>query len=577
MTDVTRVALRVLFVEDSEDDTELVLRLLRKDGFAPVHRRVEDDQALQRALREEPWDLVLCDYSMPRFGAPQALATFKGFHIDIPLIVFSGTIGEETAVQMMKAGAHDYVMKQNPVRLVPAIRRELQEAHERAARRHAEKELTHLAYYDQLTGLPNRTLLLDRVEQAMVYARRDGIRMALIQLGIDRFKSINEAVGEVAGDHLLYEQAKRLQGALGDDVTVARTGGSTFAVLITRISEAQEAQRAAETLRGILAQPVVVSGREVNLSASAGLALFPDHGTDAKALILHAESAVYDVRTRGGNAVALYSPESDVVTERRFTLENDLRRALREHAFEVHYQPQLDLESGAVSVEALVRWRDPVHGLVPPDHFIGLAEELGIIVPLGAWVLQQACQDYAVWRESGYAPHRLSVNLSMLQLQHASINDNLERAHRHYFSDGRGALEVEVTESVLMHDTGRIAALLGKLRAQGIRIALDDFGTGYSSLAYLRHLPIDRLKIDKSFIKDLASNTQDQAIVTSVIALARSLNMRVLAEGVETDQQLAFLRRVGCDAIQGYLLSQPLSRDKAAEFIGARRERAAVR
>lgn len=571
MTNQGATALRVLFIEDSEDDVQLVLRLLRKDNYSPMYRRVDQESAVQRALREEPWDLVICDYSMPELSAQKALAIFQQFHLDIPYIVVSGTVGEDTAVEMMKAGAHDYVMKQNLTRLVPAIHRELKDAQERSARRRAEKELAHLAYYDRLTGLPNLTLLLDRLDQAIVYARRDDQRMAVLQLNIDRFKNVNDTLGPLAGDRLLYGVAERLLGAVAADGTVARIERDTFAVLITGMKDSNEARAMAERLRDVLARPMVINGQEIHLSSSIGIALFPDDGDDAATLVRHAEGAMYDVRARGGDASAQFTRDSDAMVQRRFTLENNLWRALREGEFELHYQPQLNLKTGQISgVEALVRWHDRDLGMIMPDHFIPVAEESGIILPLGEWILGQACRDYAYWRKRGTAPPKMSVNLSVRQLLDSSILEIIGKAQTDYFSDKFGVLEMEVTESGLMRDTGRAVNLLGTLRAQGVQVALDDFGTGYSSLAYLKHLPIDVLKIDKSFVVDLATSAQDQAIVKSVITLARSLKMQVLAEGVETKAQCDFLSQNGCDIIQGYLTSIPLNRDDLDLFMAAR-------
>ena len=571
MTNQGATALRVLFIEDSEDDVQLVLRLLRKDNYSPIYRRVDQESAVQRALREEPWDLVICDYSMPELSAQKALAIFQQFHLDIPYIVVSGTVGEDTAVEMMKAGAHDYVMKQNLTRLAPAIRRELKDAQERSARRRAEKELAHLAYYDRLTGLPNLTLLLDRLDQAIVYARRDDQRMAVLQLNIDRFKSVNDTLGPMAGDRLLYGVAERLLGAVAADGTVARIERDTFAVLITGMKDSTEARAMAERLRDVLARPMVINGHEIHLSSSIGIALFPDDGDDAATLVRHAEGAMYDVRARGGDASAQFARESDTMVQRRFTLENNLWRALREGEFELHYQPQLNLKTGQISgVEALVRWHDRDLGMIMPDHFIPVAEESGIILPLGEWILGQACRDYAYWRKRGTAPPKMSVNLSVRQLLDSSILEIIGKAQTDYFSDKFGVLEMEITESGLMRDTGRAVNLLSTLRAQGVQVALDDFGTGYSSLAYLKHLPIDVLKIDKSFIVDLATSVQDQAIVKSVITLARSLKMQVLAEGVETKAQCDFLSQNGCDIIQGYLTSVPLNRDDFDLFMTGR-------
>lgn len=560
--------LRVLIIDDSDDDVQMILRTMRKGGFSASFRRIETAQAMQEALEREPWDIVLCDYVMPQFSAPQALAVFQQHSFDIPFIVVSGAVGEDTAVEVMKAGAHDYVLKQNLIRLVPAIKRELREAEERSARRRAEKELMHRALYDGLTGLPNQTLLLDRLNQAAAYAKRDRRKLAVMFLDIDRFKSIDDTYGRAAGDRLLTSIAERLRGILDEEDTVARVGGDKFMILAVKINSAAEALSRAEHIRQELSQHFVVNGQEIHMGLSIGIALYPESAEDGVSLIRYAEAAMYEMKEHGGNASIIFSKDIDLVRHRRFLMENNLRRALRLGEFELLYQPQASFATGKVTgVEALLRWRDPNFGIIMPDRFIPLAEETGLILPIGEWAVEQVCRDFAHWKNEQFAPCSVAVNLSVRQLQDDRLLQYAKEAQDVFRSYNDNVLELEVTEGGLMRDPARAAAILGEFKAMGISIALDDFGTGYSSLAYLKDLPIDVLKIDKSFLVDVATNPNDQAIVTSIIALARSLRLRVVAEGVETEAQRAFLQRSGCDTAQGYLFSKPLTRDQLGEFM----------
>lgn len=561
-------SLRVLIIDDSDDDAQMVLRSIHKGGFAETHRRVDTPEAMQQALDQEPWDLVLCDYVMPRFSAPQALAVFQQYHIDIPFIVVSGAVGEETAVEVMKAGAHDYVLKQNLTRLVPAIKRELREAEERSSRRRAEKELMHRALYDGLTGLPNQTLMLDRLNQAIVYAKRDSRKLALLFLDIDRFKNLNDTYGRSGGDRLLAGMAEQLRGMLADDDTIARVGGDKFMVLLAKINGPAEALDRAEYIRQALSHYVGIDGQEWHLGLSVGIAIYPDSAEDGASLIRFAEAAMYEIKEHGGNASTLFSKDIDLARHRRFLMENNLRRALKQGEFEIFYQPQASFITGKITgVEALLRWRDPTFGMIMPDRFIPLAEETGLILPIGEWAVGQVCRDFAYWKEHHVAPESVAINLSVRQLQDVRLLQYAKEAQDIFRSYNGNVLELEVTEGGLMRDPEGAAVILGMFKTMGISIALDDFGTGYSSLAYLKDLPIDVLKIDKSFLVDVATNHNDQAIVTSIIALARSLRLRVVAEGVETEDQRAFLQRSGCDTAQGYLVSKPLTSDQLGEFM----------
>jgi len=484
------VPLRVLLVEDSADDAELVLRALRRGGYQPEHRRVDTPEDMERALEEYDWDVVLADYAMPRFSAFDALAMVQERGLDIPFIVISGTIGEEIAVQAMKAGAHDYLMKDNLARLVPAVERELREADERRARRVAEETVWHQAYHDALTGLPNRWLLVDRLTQAIAYARREGARVALLFLDLDRFKLVNETLGHTVGDELLRLVADRLLEGLREGDTLARPGGDEFAVVLAGLEAPERAAEVAEDLVRRLDAPLRVQGRDFHLAATVGVALFPEHGHDPETLLKNAEAAMYAAKQEGGG-VRWYERHMDTAVEDRLTLENELRRALRQDELVVYYQPQVSLADGAlVGVEALVRWRHPERGLVPPMRFIPLAEETGLICPLGEQVVAKAAADVARLRTD--VPRRLAE-----LVRGAGLDPAL--------------LEFEITESALMQATDTASEILRGLRGMGARIAIDDFGTGYSSLTYLKRFPVDALKIDQAFTRQVSAQSDDAA------------------------------------------------------------------
>ncbi len=552
------VPLRVLLVEDSADDAELVLRALRRGGYQPEHRRVDTPEDMARALDDYDWDIVLADYAMPRFSAFDALAMVQERGLDIPFIVISGTIGEEIAVQAMKAGAHDYLMKDNLARLVPAVERELREADERRARRVAEETVWHQAYHDALTGLPNRWLLVDRLTQAIAYARREGAHVALLFLDLDRFKLVNETLGHTVGDELLRLVADRLHEGLREGDTLARPGGDEFAVVLAGVEAPEEAARVAEDLVRRLDAPLRVQGRDFHLAATVGVALFPEHGQDPETLLKNAEAAMYAAKQEGGGAVRWYEPHMDTVVEDRLTLENELRRALRQDELVVYYQPQVSLADGSlVGVEALVRWQHPERGLVPPMRFIPLAEETGLICPLGEQVVAKAAADVARLRAAGTALPRLAVNVSACQLRQPDVPRRLAELVRAAGADP-AMLEIEITESALMQATETASEILRGLRGMGMRIAIDDFGTGYSSLTYLKRFPVDALKIDQAFTRQVTSQSDDAAIVEAILAMARSLRLATVAEGVETEAQREWLAARGCDAMQGFLLSPPV-------------------
>ncbi|HEX6084197.1 MAG TPA: EAL domain-containing protein [Thermoanaerobaculia bacterium] len=693
MSVTPRQALQVLIVEDSAEDAQLLLLQLRRNGYNPLARRVQTAEEMERALDEQAWDLVLADYSLPTFNALAALDLVRRRGLDLPFLVVSGTIGEETAVEAMRAGAHDYIMKGSSARLIPAIARELREAEERANRRRAEEALRdserrfraliehssdiltvldaggrivyespsverllghtagelmgnaleehvhpddrhalatalaqsagastpvtaelrmrartgewrfveasvsnlldnaevggivlnsrditarkqdeemirHLAYFDALTGLPNRMLFDDRLAQALAHSRRRGARgLAIMFLDLDRFKTVNETLGHGAGDELLRTAASSLAAILREEDTVARLGGDEFLFLLPEIDDVEDAARVARKILTVLDTPFSVHGHELHLTASVGVAMFPFDGADAGTLIRNADTALYRAKEQGGNRYQLYAPAMNAIAYKRLVIENSLRRAIEREELRLHYQPLVSLHDGTlVGVEALIRWQHPELGLVSPAEFIPLAEETGLIVPLTHWVLRTACTQMKEWREAGLELMTVAVNISAQRFSAANLPAAVAEALTAAQLDGRH-LCLELTESVMMENVEETIATLLELKKLHVKISIDDFGTGYSSLSYLKRLPIDTLKIDQSFVRNTPADVDDAAIAMLIISMAHHLNLSVVAEGVETEEQMRLLRSQQCDIMQGYLISKPLPPAEMTEML----------
>jgi diguanylate cyclase (GGDEF)-like protein/PAS domain S-box-containing protein len=436
-----------------------------------------------------------------------------------------------------------------------------------SARKRSEERLSFLAQYDVLTGLPNRALFYDRLKQAVGRARREQTMLGLMFLDLDRFKQINDTLGHAAGDRVLKVVAERLQGFLREVDTIARLGGDEFTVIIEGVSQREQLAGVAEKIGNALAAAVQLDGREMSVSASIGITLYPRDGEDIDQLIKNADIAMYHAKQRGGRQqFQFYDPSMGALAADHLELETKLRRAVDKQEFQLHYQPVVDTASGRIiGMEALVRWQSP-EGLIPPAKFIPLAEESGLILDIGKWVLQSACAQARKWQREGLPPLRLAVNLSPLQLRQENLFASVAEILR---QSGLAApyLELEITENTVIERSQNTMVTLTRLEQLGVQLSIDDFGTGYSSLAYLKQLPVHSLKIDRTFVRDITTDRDDAAIVSAMIVMAKSLDLRVIAEGVETRQQLEFLRTSRCDAYQGYYFSVPLPAHAFAELV----------
>ncbi|MBS0554354.1 MAG: EAL domain-containing protein, partial [Proteobacteria bacterium] len=423
----------------------------------------------------------------------------------------------------------------------------------------SEQRIRDLAYYDPLTGLPNRRLLDDRLQVELAHASRQHGRVAVMFVDLDRFKRINDSLGHEVGDQLLVEVARRLRSCLREDDTVARMGGDEFVVVMSDFDGPEGAVHAAGRMADALRDPIAVDGRELVVTCSIGISLYPDDGADSSTLIKNADVAMYRAKDEGRNAFQLYQPAMNARSLEHLALEAALHRALPADELLLHYQPIISVDGrNIVAAEALLRWRHPDLGLVSPAEFIPIAEETGLIVPIGEWVLRTACAQHAAWRAAGRLPIRMMVNISARQFRDHGFVDMVRRVLRETGMPPH-LLTLELTESILMDDTRQGIVLLEELRLLGLRVALDDFGTGYSSLGYLKRFPIDELKIDRLFVRDIDRNPRDAALAAAIISIGHSLGLCVVGEGVETAAQLDTLASHGCDFVQGFHFSPPVA------------------
>ena len=521
-----------------------------------------------QAAKDSDYDAVLLhlDGANDRHS-PQAIRAVNELLADIPLIVCGASDNVDFAVEALSLGAQDYVVmdKTDGSILVRAILFAIE-------RKRQELRLHRLVHYDNLTRLPNRQLLLDRLTQAIAQATRQQSLVGLLLLDLDRFKLVNDTLGHEFGDKLLKDVSHRIHACIRDSDTLARLGGDEFVVVLNGINGAPDAAKVANKIIEVLSKPIVIDGHEVFVTTSIGISLFPSDGMDKNALITNADVAMYRAKEEGRNHFQFYTFGMNATTVEQLTLENDLRRAIEREELLLHYQPQISLpDRHIVGVEALVRWQHPELGLVPPARFIPIAEETGLIVPIGQWVLKTACAQARAWQDAGAPPIEMSVNMSSRQFHQENMLETVTNALQQSGLDAKG-LTLEITESSLMQKPDDAVVTLCLLHNMGVGIAIDDFGTGYSSLGHLKRFPLQALKIDRAFINDVTEKPEDAAIVRAILAMAHSLSLKVVAEGVETEPQLEFLNKAGCDEIQGFLISKPATADEISKsFLNPKR------
>jgi len=680
--------LQVLLVEDSPDDADLLELELVRGGFAPTIQRVETGDEMRAALASPvQWDVVLSDYHLPAFSAEASLATLQDSGRDLPFIIMSGVVRAEDAVNLLKRGAHDFLDKASLARLVPAIEREIRDAHERAQRRQAEERVRVLslateqspvsvvitdregiigyvnpkfekatgysatesigrpidfihrkdggeetyramwatirsgqewrgefcnqrrdgqlfweyatvspledahgritnfvavkeditvrrsyeerllrqANYDELTGLPNRLLMLDRLEQAIAVAHRRNAYAALLYIDLDRFKNVNDSLGHAAGDYLLKEAALRLTECVREGDTLARMGGDEFVIILPGIDDGIAVQKVADRVVDTFSPPFSIIGQDHFVTASIGISLFPNDASDGQVLLRNAELSMYKAKEQGRGRYQFFTRELNERMQERLLLESQLRGAAGRGELRLDYQPLYDLRTNApVGMEALVRWQRHTDTLLQPCSFIGLAEEVGLISEIGDWVVATACQEARGLFNGGGKGMRVAVNVSPRQLQGSSFGDWVQHQ---LAATGLppDQLELEITESVLMDDSPETGLTLRKLCDLGVRLSIDDFGTGYSSLGYLQRYPFDTLKIDRSFVVRAGTDPNTARLVETIVTMAHGLGLETVAEGVETEAQLDFVRKCECDLVQGFLLGRPMTAGDLAD------------
>ena len=615
----------ILIADDKEANVLLLERMLRSAGYAAISSTM-DPHAVCDLHRQNRYDLILLDLQMPAMDGFQVMENLKEIEEDGYLPVMVITAQPQHKLRALQFGAKDFISKpfelpevlmrisnmlevrllhreakrhsqvleqtiqklretESGLRITEAELskekaalddhvQQLQQANEylvvatieaQALAEEIERakvRLAHLAQHDALTDLPNRILLNDRLAQAVALAHRHGKRLAVMFLDLDRFKYINDSLGHAVGDQLLQSVAHRLTAAVRSSDTVCRQGGDEFVILLADVEHAEDAALSAQKILDALSVSHRIDHFELHITVSIGISIYPENGENAESLIKHADTAMYQAKESGRNHYQFFEQDMTVVAVERHAIESALRGALARQEFVLHYQPKINLETGTISgVEALIRWQHPQRGLILPEQFVWIAEDCGLIVPIGEWVLREACGHAQSWQDAGAPAVPVSVNISAVQFRHKSFLESLAsilKASRL----APGYLELELTESVLMEDADAATSVLQALKAMGVRLAIDDFGTGYSSLSYLKRFPIDTLKIDQSFLRDIThagDDSDDAAIVSAVVHMGKILKQCVIAEGVETREQMAFLQAQGCGEGQGFYFSRPVT------------------
>ena len=550
----------VLLIEDNPGDARLIREMLA-EGEDPLFNLDCVGRLSQglEYLAARSAGLVLLDLSLPDSIGIDTFLKVYAHSPKVPIIVLTGHDDHTIALSAVKTGAQDYLVKGKLDREL--LLRSMQYSIER---KRYQEQLEYQANYDALTGLPNRNLLHDRLKQS-VFAQRYMRSIGVVFLDIDHFKFVNDSLGHSTGDKLLQKVAERLTETVRDGDTVARLGGDEFILVLNDQSGEEVIYRAMQRIISRIAEPINVDGQELMVTCSAGISLYPQDGPDVETLLKNADAAMYQAKDKGRNNFQFYTAEMNLQVSERLKTETSLRRALERNEFELYYQPRINVRSGAlVGCEALLRWQHPERGLLLPEHFIALAEETGLIVPIGDWVLKRACAQAQAWQKDGCAPIAVSVNLSMRQFRQEVLANAVDDALRVSRLDPH-LLEMELTESLIMHDTEAAIRILLRLREIGVDVSVDDFGTGHSSLSYLTRLPISALKIDQSFVQEVKGlgRAGEGLVAQAIISLARNLKLKVVGEGVETEAQFEFLKAHDCDEVQGFHFGKPMP---ASEF-----------
>ncbi|HTO52754.1 MAG TPA: EAL domain-containing protein [Myxococcota bacterium] len=563
---------RVLLIAERDSDADLVRAIL--EGLAEPRFRLTHARTLSEGLetleRNEA-DVLLMDIGS---GTPRELAAASQARVRAPLVPVIAVVeadDEALALRVVEAGARGYLVKSaiGPGALVWSLHHAIRNQRMFLELNIARERARQLATYDQLTGFANRALFQDRLEQAVASARRNRQKLAVLFLDLDEFKHINDSLGHLAGDALLRLAAQRIGTCLRKSDTGARLGGDEFAILLTNLAEERDAELVAQKLLSLLREPLPLKGREHRVSASIGIACFPNDATSPEELLKKADSAMYRAKSSGRDRFAFWEPTTNGDVLERAALEHRLRVALDGGELCLHYQPVVDVSRGrVVGAEALIRWRHPELGLVLPAEFLALAEETQLIIPIGEWVLRTACRQAARWQASGHPGFRIAVNVSPQQFQPgefvAMVRDALRESELRPDS-----LELELTERSLLHDGQRTLAQFAMLKGLGVRMAIDDFGTGYSALAYLKQLPVDTLKIDQSFVRAVTTDPADATITSTIVQMAHALNLSTIGEGVEQTEQMQLLASYGCARMQGHLFSEAVESDEFTRLLSA--------
>lgn len=588
--------LRVLIVEDSEDDAELLVVELKNGGYEAIYERVEAPGAMNEALDNKGWDLVIADYFMPKFSAIAALVLLQKKGLDLPFIIVSGSIKENMAIAAMKAGAHDYLLKHQLARLVPAVERELREAKVRTNYRKAIKRLQDLTFYDELTGLPNRTLFLYYLRQwfkpvqpthnrkclpmaypilptlcwdepIVGYTQKDNV-FAVLSLTLSRYGIIQYSLGDLLSEQLLVATAQRLQECIGDQDIVARMGENKFGILLSTIQDLNQVKETAERIHQEISIPFQLNGRVVSSNCYIGMVLSTMGYEQPKDLLRAADTAMYYAKLEGIGSSEVFHPSMQERAIERLELETDLQQAIKYETLHLNYQPIVSLKTGkTIGFEALARWQHRTRIKISPSEFIPVAEETGLIIPLGEWILREACKQLSLWQDQfpDNSSLSISVNLSGIQLNQPQLIDQIDQICTTLELNGAN-LKLEITESVLVDNASVATTILQKLKDRNIQLCIDDFGTGYSSFSYL-DLPVDILKIDRSFIKKGFKSSKNLHMVEAIINLAKKQNIQVIAEGIETQEQKDILQNLGCDYGQGFLFDKALTAETVTNLM----------